>query len=171
MEFKSNQDLANDPNMMAVGVIKRRMTKEERLKAKELAKEGGDLSHVPKFIADAPWYMSDGAKGPTLSHQKYSIILFDLSNGRYGRLETDRFGMETGEWYARGQRVGPAATKYRKGACQNCGAMTHAAKDCFDRPRKLGAKYTGKDIQPDEVIRAFDQSFEGKRVSYIHLQY
>ena len=71
--------------------------------------------------------------------------------------------MDPSEWYARGQRTGPAATKYRKGACQNCGAMTHTAKDCLERPRKLGAKYTGRDIQPDEIIRRFDQSFEGKR--------
>ena len=77
--------------------------------------------------------------------------------------------MEPSDWYARGQRAGPAATKYRKGACQNCGAMTHTAKDCLERPRKLGAKYTGKDIQADEIIRRFDQSFEGKRVS--HLSY
>ena len=72
--------------------------------------------------------------------------------------------MKPSDWYARGQRAGPAATKYRKGACQNCGAMTHTAKDCLERPRKLGAKYTGKDIQADEIIRSFDQSFESKRV-------
>jgi len=41
--------------------------------------------------------------------------------------------------------------------------MTHEAKDCLERPRKLGAKWTGRDIQADEIIRNFDQSFEGKR--------
>src|SRR5579862_4611016 len=71
--------------------------------------------------------------------------------------------MDPSEWYARGQRAGPAATKYRKGACTNCGAMTHSAKDCLERPRKFGAKFSGKDIQADEIIRNFDQSFEGKR--------
>ena len=71
--------------------------------------------------------------------------------------------MDSEQWYARGVRAGPAATKYRKGACTNCGAMTHTAKDCLDRPRKIGAKYSGKDIQADEIIRNFDQSFEGKR--------
>jgi len=34
--------------------------------------------------------------------------------------------------------------KYRKGACENCGAMTHKKKDCMERPRKVGAKYTGE---------------------------
>ena len=70
MEFKAvtGQDLANDRNMMALGLIKRRMTKEERLKAKT---ESGDASNVPSFIADAPWYMADDATKSSLSHQKY----------------------------------------------------------------------------------------------------
>ena len=83
---------------------------------------------------------------------------------RHGEAGVDRYGMESSNWYARGQRAGPAATKYRKGACKNCGAMTHTPKDCLERPRKLGAKYTGKDIQADEIIRSFDQSYESKRV-------
>jgi pre-mRNA-processing factor SLU7 len=82
---------------------------------------------------------------------------------RHGEAGYDRYGMDSQEWYARGLRAGPAATKYRKGACTNCGAMTHLAKDCLDRPRKIGAKFSGKDIQADEIIRHFDQSFEGKR--------
>ena len=38
-------------------------------------------------------------------------------------------------------------TKFRKGACENCGAMTHQAKNCTERPRKLGARVTGSDIK------------------------
>jgi len=48
--------------------------------------------------------------------------------------------------------VGPAATKFRKGACTNCGAITHTIKYCCERPRQIGAKWTGKSIQADEVI-------------------
>jgi hypothetical protein len=47
---------------------------------------------------------------------------------------------------------GPKATRYRKGACANCGAMTHKRVDCLERPRKLGAQYTGKNIAADEYI-------------------
>jgi hypothetical protein len=62
------------------------MTREERIKAKEreqgqkegkiapdLDAQGKEINpHVPGFIADAPWYMSNdtGAKS-SLSHQKY----------------------------------------------------------------------------------------------------
>jgi hypothetical protein len=85
MEFKSGQDHANDKNMLALGVIKRPMTKAERIKAKERAElqkegklppeldaEGAPINpHVPKFIADAPWYMQDDRDGTaSLSHQK-----------------------------------------------------------------------------------------------------
>lgn len=66
-------------------------------------------------------------------------------------------------WYARGQRAGPAATKYRKGACENCGAMTHKRADCLERPRKKGAKFTGKDIAADEIITDFEGGYDAKR--------
>jgi hypothetical protein len=85
MEFKSGVNLAEDKNMLALGIIKRRMTKEERLKAKERAEaqKNGTLTpdvdadgnainpHVPKFIADAPWYMAEETGGKaSLRHQK-----------------------------------------------------------------------------------------------------
>jgi hypothetical protein len=69
MEFKANLDLENDKNMMALGVIKRRMRKEEKLRVKE-GTEAGKESNIPKFIADSPWYISQGST-PSLSHQKY----------------------------------------------------------------------------------------------------
>ena len=36
------------------------------------------------------------------------------------------------------------ALKFRKGACANCGSMTHKRLDCMERPRKIGAKFTGR---------------------------
>ena len=56
-----------------------------------------------------------------------------------------------------------AAIKYRKGACENCGALTHKLKDCLERPRKTGARWTGKDIAPDEHVSNFDMTWEAKR--------
>ena len=67
--------------------------------------------------------------------------------------------------------------KYRKGACENCGAITHKTKgrlflegfryknilDCCERPRKVGAKFSGKDIRPDEYVQNLDLDYESKR--------
>lgn len=65
-------------------------------------------------------------------------------------------------WYPRGEVAGPAATKYRKGACTNCGAMTHKAKECTERPRKVGAKYKAVDIKPDELVTNLQLDYAGK---------
>jgi len=68
------------------------------------------------------------------------------------------------QWYDRSAKVrGPVATKFRKGACENCGSMTHKAKDCLSRKRKLGAKWTGRDIQADEVLEDVNMGWDAKR--------
>lgn len=41
--------------------------------------------------------------------------------------------------------------------------MTHKAKECMERPRKLGAKWTNKHIAPDEKIETFELDYDGKR--------
>lgn len=67
------------------------------------------------------------------------------------------------EYYVRGLK-GNRATKYRKGACENCGAMTHKKKECLERPRKIGAKYSGEDIAPDEILLPnLKHDYDGKR--------
>jgi pre-mRNA-processing factor SLU7 len=63
------------------------------------------------------------------------------------------------QYYKRGL-VGQASQKFRTGACENCGAITHKTKgslshiaECFERPRKLKAKYTGENLAPDELFK------------------
>jgi pre-mRNA-processing factor SLU7 len=64
----------------------------------------------------------------------------------------------------RGLASGPSATKFRKGACSNCGALTHAKADCLDRPRAKGARWTQADIRPDELLAAdLKLNYDGKR--------
>lgn len=58
---------------------------------------------------------------------------------------------------------GSVASRYRPGACANCGAMSHQAKDCVERPRKRGAKLTNKGICADEFIDSPALSYDGKR--------
>lgn len=41
--------------------------------------------------------------------------------------------------------------------------MSHKTKDCLERPRKRGAKWTGADIKADEFIQEAKLDFEGKR--------
>ncbi|KMS93442.1 hypothetical protein BVRB_031440, partial [Beta vulgaris subsp. vulgaris] len=76
------------------------------------------------------------AAHPSLKHQKADSLPEDSDIHRYRR---------------RGL-IGSVAKGYRKGACQNCGAISHQAKDCVERPRKRGAALTNKNICPDEVI-------------------
>lgn len=78
-------------------------------------------------------------------------------------LDYDRSSEKLGNWYDRGAKAGPAAKKYRKGACENCGAMTHKRQDCLERPRRRGAKFTSKDIAPDEVIQEVANGYDAKR--------
>ncbi|ODA78555.1 hypothetical protein RJ55_05936 [Drechmeria coniospora] len=102
--------------------------------------------YIPSFISKQPFYAKeDGDDADYLKHQR--------------REEKS----EQSQWYDRGKKAGPAATKYRKGACENCGAMTHKAKDCLSRPRAKGAKWTGRDIQADEVIQDVSPSWDAKR--------
>lgn len=102
--------------------------------------------YIPSFISKKPFYIDDeSTANDYLEHQ---------------RLQKSK---DDSQWYDRGKRVGPAATKYRKGACENCGAMTHKTKECLSRPRKKGAKWTGKDIQADEVIQKVDLGWDAKR--------
>ncbi|XP_064467986.1 pre-mRNA-splicing factor SLU7-like [Ornithodoros turicata] len=140
----------------------KKQSREDWRKAKELEEarkagtapaavdeEGKDINpHIPQYIASAPWYF--GAKGPTLKHQRQ-------------QLEKQQCCSAISDYYARGEFVGKA-TRYRKGACENCGSMTHKKKDCFERPRKASAKYTGSEIAPDEKkLPDLKLDYDGKR--------
>ncbi|KAI0850776.1 Pre-mRNA splicing Prp18-interacting factor-domain-containing protein [Daldinia vernicosa] len=103
--------------------------------------------YIPSFISKRPFYAGEeGDATDYLEHQRLHKTKDDQS-----------------KWYDRGKKLGPAATKYRKGACENCGAITHKAKDCLNRPRAKGAKWTGKDIQADEVIQDVELGWDAKR--------
>ncbi|KAJ9100531.1 mRNA splicing protein [Naganishia friedmannii] len=115
----------------------------------EVDEEGRAINpHIPEYITKAPWYVDTGRA--SLNHQR-----------KEGYKSAQAVGIN--DWYDRGAKAGPAAKKYRKGACENCGAMTHKQKDCLERPRKKGAKYTQKDIAADEVVQDFQGDYDSKR--------
>ncbi|CAO3701847.1 unnamed protein product [Rhizopus microsporus] len=114
-----------------------KLTKEEYRQAKDLDAarkagtapaevddEGNEINpHTPQFMLKAPWYVDTGKV--SLKHQKAPE-----------KRSANKFTADDNYWYARGKRAGPAATKYRKGACENCGAMTHKTKDCRTTKKK-----------------------------------
>ncbi|KAF7804640.1 pre-mRNA-splicing factor SLU7-A [Senna tora] len=111
----------------------------------EVDEDGKEINpHIPQYMSSAPWYLN--AERPSLKHQRKW-----KSDPNY-----------TKSWYDRGAKIFQA-DKYRKGACQNCGAMTHDAKSCMERPRRVGAKWTNKHIAPDEKIESFELDYDGKR--------
>ncbi|CAK9824482.1 Pre-mRNA-splicing factor SLU7 [Anthophora retusa] len=141
----------------------RKKSREDWRKAKELEEarkagtapaavdeEGKDINpHIPQYISATPWYF--GAQGPTLKHQR-------------PQPEKQRKYSGIDEWYNRGVDTSKVAIKYRKGACENCGAMTHKKKECMERPRKIGAKYTNANIAPDEFTQPeLSMDYDGKR--------
>lgn len=89
-------------------------------------------------------------KGLTLKHQR-------------PQPEKQKQVSEIDEWYIRGQS-NKVATKWRPGACDNCGAMGHKRKDCFEKPRKVLAKYSNSNIAPDEFVQPkLSLDYDGKR--------
>lgn len=144
--------------MASAATATARLSKDEYKKQKELeeARKAGTAAplidedgnavnpHIPSYIANAPWYLNNDKPG--LKHQR-AFQKIDIENS----------------WYDRGKKAGPAASKFRKGACTNCGAMTHQAKFCVERPRKVGAKYTNEDIKEDELVQTVSLDYDGKR--------
>jgi pre-mRNA-processing factor SLU7 len=106
--------------------------------------------HIPHFMVQAPWYLDTGK--PSLKHQR--------------KPEEDNERLKFNEWYQRGQKDSKTATKYRKGACENCGAISHKTRDCLERPRKKGAKWSNKNIAADDLyqdLKGVDNDYEVKR--------
>ena len=104
---------------------------------------------IPQYIVRTPWYL--GVKGaPSLRHQ------------RRVRLEPASLRDEE-EAYAKRMQPAFHAKTFRRGACTNCGAMTHDACSCVERPRRVGAVVTKTDIRPDEPIMHMERDFGRKR--------
>ncbi|UKJ89657.2 splicing factor [Theileria orientalis] len=101
--------------------------------------------HIPQYISKAPWYLDQGE--PSLRHQR-----------------TNEVQKAPIDFVTRRGVTNKVAVKFRKGACENCGAMTHDAKACVERPRKKGAKFTNENICPDEfILENSEKSYDATR--------
>ena len=80
--------------------------------------------HNPDFITKVPWYL--GESGPTLKHHNVQKADHFLSMAETDKLINEKIQAKNSTTKALG---------FRKGACKNCGAMSHKEKDCVERPR------------------------------------
>ncbi|CAN6984457.1 unnamed protein product [Brassica oleracea var. botrytis] len=111
----------------------------------EVDEDGKEINpHIPQYMSSAPWYLN--SKKPSLKHQR--------------NWKNDLNSKST--CYDRGAKMFQAE-KYRKKACQNCGAMSHDVKSCMYRPRKVGAKFTNMYIAPDEKVESLKLDYAAKR--------
>jgi pre-mRNA-processing factor SLU7 len=165
----SQQHFSEPPSILARrihGDGPKKQTREEYKKQKELEEQrkagnapaevdesGKDINpHIPKYMVDVPWYVTYDHSKATLKHQR----LHDEKSVTYDGLD---------KWYVRGQvELGKIATKYREGACENCGAMGHNRKDCLEKPRKRLAKYGAHVIAADDLKQPeLNLAFDAKR--------
>lgn len=101
-------------------------------------------AQIPQFITKTPWY---------LTHQ------IDPRRLDYTAQPASSLG-------AAARQPAPAqiATRFRDGACTNCGSLTHSDRDCIERPRKLTAFIAGESLCQDEAQgEAAGRSFAEKR--------
>lgn len=125
---------------------KARKTLEEAMKRGVVSLTGGDGRQGAQFTVNTPWMQNTARARP-------APLPDVVKTKKTATIE---------DWYTRGTPQ-QEVYKYRKGACENCGAITHVKKDCLDRPRKVGAKYSGKDFQGDENIKHLEFSYEAKK--------
>ncbi|KAG5369289.1 Pre-mRNA-splicing factor SLU7 [Yarrowia sp. C11] len=130
----------------------RKLRKEGKVQTPVTNQEGDVLNpYIPRFMSSAPWY----ARTETSDESAASL----------DHLKKDKTDSKKEEWYVRGQDRSnlERPKKFRKGACENCGAMTHKKKDCMERPRKVGAKYKADNLQADDIISSPHMSWDSKR--------
>mmetsp|Transcript_25702 Transcript_25702/g.43291 ORF Transcript_25702/g.43291 Transcript_25702/m.43291 type:complete len:664 (+) Transcript_25702:63-2054(+) len=116
--------------------------------------------HNPDFITKVPWYLGDS--GPTLKHHNVQKVDHFLSLSESDQLIQSK--LQTKQLNQKNK-----ALVFRKGACKNCGAMTHKEKDCVERPRssRKAAWKSGTDIAADEVVLKMEEhgkvAYDAKR--------
>ncbi|KAM7201382.1 Pre-mRNA-splicing factor slu-7 [Naviculisporaceae sp. PSN 640] len=114
-----------------------------------------DNEYIPSYISKQPFYVTGlDDQQDYLQHQRQQKNSADEDRAKAALL------------IDRGKKAGPARTKWVKGACENCGAMGHKRKECLEKPRKIGAKWSGKDIQADRISRDVKLGYEAKRDIY-----
>ncbi|KAA8496966.1 Pre-mRNA-splicing factor SLU7 [Porphyridium purpureum] len=126
--------------------------------APEVDEDGNDINpHIPQYISQAPWYLNQD--GPGLKHQKKDSR-GDVAHAPVGSERISTWNARRGAALTSTQPL----KKFAKGACENCGASTHKARDCLERPRLKKAKLLGVSLCADDQVQdTLGMDYEGKR--------
>jgi pre-mRNA-processing factor SLU7 len=118
--------------------------------------EGRDINpHIPQYISSVPFFYN--TNHPTLKHQR--------------SLKPGQKHVPINSSPSRVAGVQHAASSFRPGACENCGAITHKTKDCLERPRKVGGKYRSKNSGPPiEAPPEVEHTYDSKRDRWANYQ-
>jgi pre-mRNA-processing factor SLU7 len=106
--------------------------------------------YIPRFIVQTPWYVApkngEQTEQSPLEHQK----VHSEEGPKTEIKDTEK-------------SIFSPQIAYKRGACENCGAVTHKTRDCVERPKLKGSKWTGISSGAEVVIKTADQSFDAKR--------
>eukprot|EP00475_Leptophrys_vorax_P024276 TRINITY_DN3348_c0_g1_i1.p1 TRINITY_DN3348_c0_g1~~TRINITY_DN3348_c0_g1_i1.p1 ORF type:complete len:461 (+),score=127.86 TRINITY_DN3348_c0_g1_i1:1414-2796(+) len=121
--------------------------------------------HIPAYISKRPWYLG-GSEAQGLKHQ-YKLgpeDEEDATPSAHQWYKSADVQQEDEEEADEEVSKPPPRKKFRKGACENCGALTHTKKECTDRPRARNARYGGRIVGSDEVLpKNVKLGFDAKR--------
>lgn len=132
---------------------------------------------LPHYISQVPWYVNQGNQKNIDSRPSTSNFKFIANNNKLNNkyntksedttlshqmlTSSDKEKLPITVSTIRGVSS-VVNKKFKKGACENCGATTHTKKFCFERPRAKEAKFTGENIQNDEFIIERELDYDAK---------
>lgn len=118
--------------------------------------------HNPEFITKVPWYLGNN-NGPTLTHHNVQKTDHYLTLN-----ETEQLIEIKTQFSKQHKQAEGTVQVFQKGACKNCGSLTHKEKDCIERPRssKKAAWKTGVAIASGPINDVALKLEEHGKVSY-----